>query len=84
MMRAANDGRHGRRPAIERIRSSCGRPPAWDAGEAVPWPPPAERGAASGGKGPIEGRASEVGTAGGEASNPPRQPGERRKRKRRR
>ncbi len=61
-----------------------GRPPAWDAGEAVPWPPPAERGAAAGGKGPIEGRASEVGTAGGEASNPPRQPGERRKRKRRR
>jgi hypothetical protein len=59
------------------------RPPAWDAGEAVPWPTPGERQSAAG-KGPIEGKATEVGAAGGEPPNPPRQPGERRKRKRRR
>ena len=57
-----------------------GRPPAWDAGEAVPWPPPGERGG-RGGEAPIEGQATEVE---GADANPPRQPGERRKRKRRR
>ena len=59
-----------------------GRPPAWDAGEAVPWPSPSDRSRGDG-EGPIEGRATEV-SASGEAANPPRQPGERRKRKRRR
>lgn len=59
-----------------------GRPPAWAAGEAVPWPPAGQRGGARGGDS-IEGSASEVGANGGDASNPPRQPGERRKRKRR-
>jgi hypothetical protein len=61
-----------------------GRPPAWDAGEAVPWPRPGEGGAAaSPGGGAIEGEATEVGEgepspATGETA------GERRKRKRRR
>ena len=60
-----------------------GRPPAWDAGEAIPWPAP--------GEGPpdqplppdtIEGSGTEV--MGGDATQgAPRQRGERRKRKRR-
>jgi hypothetical protein len=62
-------------------RTPGGRPPAWDAGEAVPWPTPGQRGAGDG-EAPIEGQATEVGAAG--EANPPRQPGERRKRKRRR
>jgi hypothetical protein len=57
-----------------------GRPPAWDAGEAVPWPPAGQQRAGSGRGGTVEGTATEV----GERPNPPRQPGERRKRKRRR
>jgi hypothetical protein len=61
-----------------------GRPPAWDAGEAVPWPPAGQqRSGASGRGGTVEGTATEV-RDGGERPNPPRQPGERRKRKRRR
>jgi hypothetical protein len=66
-----------------------GRPPAWAAGEAVPWPPSgAQRGRGGGGGGgdggdTVEGRATEVGSNGADAPNPPRQPGERRKRKRR-
>jgi len=60
-----------------------GRPPAWAAGEAVPWPPSgAQRGRGAGG-GAVEGKATEVGSNGADAPNPPRQPGERRKRKRR-
>jgi hypothetical protein len=62
-----------------------GRPPAWEAGEAIPWPRPGEgdSSSAAGGDGAIEGKASEVGTdepaaAPGETSS------ERRKRKRRR
>jgi hypothetical protein len=64
-------------------RTPGGRPPAWDAGEAVPWPSPGGR-RGEGGDRPIEGKATEVGTTGGEGPNPARQPGERRKRKRRR
>jgi hypothetical protein len=59
-----------------------GRPPAWDAGEAIPWPSPGQRMAEqmSG-----EGEEGEGDTAAEEAepAPPPRQPGERRKRKRR-
>lgn len=66
-----------------------GRPPAWEAGKAIPWPTPGERAAESmqGGDGAtIEGRATEVddgsadeiGTT-GDPDQPPR-----RKRKRRR
>jgi hypothetical protein len=58
-----------------------GRPPGWDAGEAVPWPAPGQRGQ-EGGERPVEGQATEVGA--GNGANAPRQPGERRKRKRRR
>jgi hypothetical protein len=58
-----------------------GRPPAWAAGEAIPWPTPGERAAGTlGGDGaepPIEAEASEV-----PAAELP-QGGERRKRKRR-
>ncbi len=61
-----------------------GRPPAWAAGEAIPWPSPGERaaealggkGAADGAEPPIEGEAVEV-----PAAELPG--GERRKRKRR-
>lgn len=57
-----------------------GRPPAWAAGEAMPWPTPGEKAAQSLGPGdPPDGGPD----ADGEAANPPRQPGERRKRKRR-
>src|SRR6266516_3738670 len=60
-----------------------GRPPAWDAGEAVPWPSPGEK--QGDGQDSIEGTGTEVETSGdGQAANPPRQAGERRKRKRRR
>jgi hypothetical protein len=40
-----------------------GRPPAWEAGEAIPWPRPGEgdSSAGAGGDGAIEGKASEVG-----------------------
>ena len=50
-----------------------GRPPAWEAGEAVPWPTPGERAAAE-----LEGEA-----AGEERSPDAEEPGERRKRKQR-
>ena len=53
-----------------------GRPPAWEAGVAVPWPRPGE----PPGEAPIEGTAREV-DPNAPASNPPRQRGERRKRK---
>ena len=72
--------------------SPRGRPPAWAEGKAVPWPTPGEKAAESleggsdqpaggnqdGGSG--DGDDDEVGTG----VNPVRQPGERRKRKRRR
>ena len=61
-----------------------GRPPAWAAGEAVPWPSPGERMAEQ--MAPREAPEDDSedvieGTA--EPTNPPRQRGERRKRKRR-
>lgn len=72
-----------------------GRPPAWAAGEAVPWPTQGERAAESlkgdeeaggGDEGAAEAEAgageAEAGAA--EDANPPRESGERRKRKRRR
>jgi hypothetical protein len=37
-----------------------GRPPAWDAGEAIPWPAPGERTAPPSREEPVEGRAEEV------------------------
>jgi hypothetical protein len=62
-----------------------GRPPAWDVGEAVPWPRPDAREAASeGGNGAIEGTASEAEAGGQPASGSGGQgPPARRKRKRR-
>jgi hypothetical protein len=58
-----------------------GRPPAWDSGEAIPWPSPGERMAEQmSGKG--EGDDDDT-TAEEAEPAPPRQPGERRKRKRR-
>ena len=57
------------------------RPPAWETGEAIPWPRPGEEVAAAGSGGEaIEGEASEV-NAGEQPAKPS---GEKRKRKRRR
>ena len=71
------------------------RPPAWDAGKAVPWESP-QRGSGGGlfggprssgppgGDDAVETSAVETtGTGAAEPANPPRKPGERRKRKRR-
>lgn len=65
-------------------RAPGGRPPAWAAGRAIPWPTPGERAAESLGQG------SDGGGGGGDAAeqeaepgSPPRKPGQRRKRKRR-
>jgi hypothetical protein len=63
------------------------RPPAWDAGEAVPWPSPGERMAEEmeprdADPGAVEDEAREV-AAESELAGSPRQRGERRKRKRR-
>ncbi len=67
-----------------------GRPPAWAEGKAIPWPTPGERAAES-----LQGEHSEAGDDGADAAgqdtgdeqaaapDPPREPGERRKRKRR-
>jgi hypothetical protein len=58
-------------------RMPGGRPPAWAAGEAIPWPTPGEK---------MAEQMSGEDEGGGEedaAANPPRQTGERRKRKRR-
>ncbi len=57
-------------------RLPSGRPPAWDAGVAVPWPRPGEPAVEA----PIEGTAREV-DPDASAPNAPRQRGERRKRK---
>ena len=63
-----------------------GRPPAWEAGEAVPWPTPGQ--AAAGEAGNVAAEASgrplpQDGEAEQAPANPPRPRGERRKRKRR-
>ena len=68
-------------PAVPRSRAG-GRPPAWEAGEAIPWPRPGEE--PSSAPGPsgeaIEGEATEVPAGAGQP-----QPGsQKRKRKRRR
>jgi hypothetical protein len=67
-----------------------GRPPAWAEGKAIPWPTPGERAAES-----LQGEQSEAGddqndavgqdsdAEQGATPNPAREPGERRKRKRR-
>jgi hypothetical protein len=61
-----------------------GRPPAWEAGKAMPWPTPGERAAQSMGQGSGEDEPSaDPAAPEAEPANPPRQPGERRKRKRR-
>jgi hypothetical protein len=68
-------------------RAPSGRPPAWDAGEAIPWLPPGEEpvaAAAAPGGGVVEGDATEIP---GVAENPNtarRDRAKRRKRKRRR
>jgi hypothetical protein len=62
-----------------------GRPPAWEAGEAVPWPSPGERMAEEmepGEGDAVDAEGREV-TAQSDPANPPRERGERRKRKRR-
>jgi uncharacterized BrkB/YihY/UPF0761 family membrane protein len=63
-----------------------GRPPAWDAGEAIPWPTPGER-AAESMRGEEQDDAARDSVVEGEGveqpANPPRERGERRKRKRR-
>jgi hypothetical protein len=65
-----------------------GRPPAWEAGEAIPWPRAGEESSPETGKSgeAIEGEATEVAAAGEQPERPPGgQPGSRkRKRKRRR
>jgi hypothetical protein len=59
-----------------------GRPPAWESGEAEPWPTPAEKAAAQL-EGP-SGEAEEAGAADGSGEPPPAEPAEpRRKRKQR-
>jgi hypothetical protein len=71
-------------------RAPGGRPPAWAAGEAIPWPTPGEKAAESlageeepsGSDVPARGRDEEAEEPA--AANPPRPPDERRKRKRRR
>jgi hypothetical protein len=61
-----------------------GRPPAWAAAKPVPWPSPGERMAEQmAPRGPVEDDDEDVVDATGEPANPPRQRGERRKRKRR-
>jgi hypothetical protein len=57
-----------------------GKPPAWSAGEAMPWPTPGQKAAQA--LEPEAGSGDEDGET-GTAGNPPRQRGERRKRKRR-
>jgi hypothetical protein len=62
-----------------------GRPPAWEAGEAIPWPTPGEAAAEEvGGVPEASGRPlPQDGDAEADPANAPRQRGERRKRKRR-
>jgi hypothetical protein len=76
-------------------RLPSGRPPAWDAGEAIPWPRPGEQAAdpTPGGEQaaeptpadePIEGEATEVAATGAGQRTARRERAKRRKRKRRR
>ena len=58
-----------------------GRPPAWQTGKAMPWPTPGERAAESLQAGEDDGGETGEGET---TAISPRQPGERRKRKRRR
>jgi hypothetical protein len=60
-----------------------GRPPAWAAGEAIPWPTPGERVAEQMSGEGGEGEGDDSSAVETEPADPPRQPGERRKRKRR-
>lgn len=55
-----------------------GRPPAWPAGEAVPWPTPGEKAAAE-----LEGEPESAGSEGEAAGPGAEEPGEKRKRKQR-
>lgn len=66
-------------------RAPAGRPPAWDAGEAVPWPAPGEEpiAAAANGGDVIEGDASEIPGVGESPNAARRERAKRRKRKRR-
>lgn len=63
-----------------------GRPPAWDAGEAIPWPRPGDRSSAPAGDGDaIEGDATEVdGEREADDAGKPPTPGGTQKRKRKR
>jgi hypothetical protein len=68
-------------------RISAGRPPAWDAGEAIPWPAPGSEpaAAAAGGAGDVvEGDASEIPGVGESPNAARRERAKKRKRKRRR
>ena len=67
-------------------RVPAGRPPAWDAGEAVPWPAPGEEPAElAGGNGEVvEGDASEIPGVGESPNAARRERAKKRKRKRRR
>jgi hypothetical protein len=56
------------------------RPPAWDAAVAIPWPRPGDTPPPDP---TVEGTAQEVDSDAAPPANPPRQRGERRKRKRR-
>jgi hypothetical protein len=70
---------------VGRVRG--GRPPAWEAGEAIPWPRPGEQAGEASGPGDqvIEGDAAEVSHGAGPSSGTERTPpAEKRKRKRRR
>jgi hypothetical protein len=48
-----------------------GKPPAWAAGEAIPWPTPGEKAAADL-EGPVEGSAADQALAELESETPPR------------
>ena len=63
-----------------------GRPPAWDAGEAIPWPSPGEEprpAAAGAGNGVVEGDAQEIVTPTAKDHSARRERARKRKRKRR-
>jgi hypothetical protein len=65
-----------------------GRPPAWEAGEAIPWPAPGQRGpgprSADADAEPIEGEATELDDDSADANAARRERAKKRKRKRRR
>ena len=85
---------HPLRPALVRLLRAAGRrlgprrpPPAWAEGKAVPWPTPGEEAAERVEQEPPEAEEGEPASPwednGRERPNPPRQRGERKKRKRR-